>query len=82
MLNVDTPEKNEEGFQKAKQFTTDVILHKEITIQSNGFKRDSFGRYLATIYIPVENRILCLNQELLSLGLAKKYERKSNQKEE
>jgi micrococcal nuclease len=64
LLSINTPERGQEGFAEAKQFVEDSILNRTVYIQSE--KSDSFGRYLANVY--VDN--YSLNELLLSKGLA------------
>jgi len=80
LLGIDTPEtygvkKNSEEYSAGKlatNYVTDLILNKEITIQTAKDKQGKYGRYLATIFIDGIN----LNEELVKQGLAKRYESK------
>lgn len=66
-LGINTPERNQAGYQEAKDFVIESILGKDIIVQT--YKTDAFGRYLATLYVDNVN----LNVELLEKGLAKEY---------
>lgn len=75
LLGVDTPEKKEEKFEEAKQFTAEHILEKTIHIHTPNDKHDSFGRYLCEVFTEVDGELVSLNQMLLIEELAKKYEK-------
>jgi micrococcal nuclease len=65
LLGVDTPERNEPGWDAARRFTRDWLLTTAgdlwpLTIQTT--KADSFGRYLATVWRQFDAR--CLNDDL------------------
>jgi micrococcal nuclease len=54
--------------KKARDYVNSILGHaNKITISTN--KTDSFGRYLADVYVDNKN----VNTELLQLGLAKKW---------
>lgn len=71
LLGVNTPERGEEGYQEAKDFVIHELLGKDILIQTR--KTDSFGRYLANIFIEDGNSEYCFNNLLIVNGLAKPY---------
>lgn len=78
LLGIDTPEtygvkKDSEEYKAGKiatEFVTNLILNKEIVIQTVKDKKGKYGRYLATVFIDDVN----LNETLIKEGLAKKYE--------
>lgn len=57
---INTPELHskdpllKEKAQAAKVFLTDLILNETLMVQT--YKSDSFGRYLANIFIPIADR--------------------------
>ena len=64
---VNTPEKDHEDYQLAKDFTTDYCLDQEALIdQDDGQPVDQFGRKVAVVYCQDLN----LNEELYFSGLA------------
>jgi micrococcal nuclease len=72
---IDTPEKSskivetKELAYKATEFVRSTVENKDVTIES--FGKDKYGRWLGKIYIsPSEPS---LNEQLVSLGLAKSY---------
>lgn len=70
LLNVDTPERHQKNYEKAKNFTKSCVENKDIYIQT--YKSDSFGRYLAKVYYTTDDGIVrCLNDDLITVGLTK-----------
>ncbi len=65
LLNINTPEKNEQGYQNAKDFLKS-IENKTVEIEETG--TDKYGRTLARIFDPEY-----INLELVKKGLAKKF---------
>lgn len=57
---------------KAKVFLQGLILGKKVTITSS--KTDSFGRYLATIYIQMADVEVDVNRFMITKGMALPYE--------
>ena len=73
LLEVDTPERGQENFKEATEFTKSKVLDKEIYVQT--YKDDAFGRYLATIFYEENGVMYCLNDELKKSNLLKKNSR-------
>ena len=69
LLNVDTPERGQDNFREATNFTKLCVEGQKIYIQT--YKDDAFGRYLAKVYYKSEKEIRCLNDELRKEGLLK-----------
>lgn len=75
LYGIDTPEKTSdvpalrELAIKATKFVTDTILDKEVLLDSTG--KDKYGRWLGKIYIDMTQATI--NEQLISLGLAKAY---------
>ncbi|WNM54535.1 endonuclease [Staphylococcus phage S-CoN_Ph23] len=67
LLNVDTPERGQENYKEATDFTKSCVENKEIYVQT--YKSDVFGRYLANVWY--EDGEYCLNDELRNAGLLK-----------
>ncbi|MBS3088340.1 thermonuclease family protein [Candidatus Pacearchaeota archaeon] len=65
LKNINTPEKNEYGYEQAKNFLKN-FENKTATIEKNGL--DKYGRTLAKVYAPEY-----LNLELVKQGFATKY---------
>lgn len=47
------------------------ILNKDIILTT--YKADAFGRYLGEVYYEKDGQQVCLNDELLNLGLARAF---------
>lgn len=75
LIDIDTEEMNDPNpslkqlARTAKQYMIDNLLGKNVKI--NTYKSDSFGRYLAEIYIDKFN----VNDYLLESGLARKWKK-------
>jgi micrococcal nuclease len=67
LLGIDTPERNQSGYDEAKQFLAEKCLNKPLQITT--YKKDVFGRWLSVIFQEAEN----INELLLKKGLAKYY---------
>ena len=68
LAGVDTPERNQAGFNEAKAFTESMIGGKLVTIKTH--KVSKFGYYLADITIDGKN----LSQELIAAGHGRPYD--------
>ena len=66
LLNVDTPERGQENYKEATDFTKTCVEGKRY-VQT--CKSDVFGRYLANVWY--EGAGTCLNDDLRSAGLLK-----------
>lgn len=80
MLDIDTPEEGEPGYDEATAFVENWFAREKSAIvrtvkmrKTNNDKKDSFGRYLGRFYH--EGTDLSLNKELLRSKLAVPYER-------
>ena len=62
LLNVDTPERGQENYSKATNFTKQCVENKKIYVQT--YKDDAFGRYLANVFYDTGNEIRSLNDDL------------------
>lgn len=51
LLCVDTPEKNEEGYDESKLFLESLILDKQIIMNSSITDKDIYGRALRYVYV-------------------------------
>jgi micrococcal nuclease len=63
LLGVDTPERGQPGFVEATDWTRDMLSGASRIIV-NTVRKDSFGRWLATVWVDGVN----LNDELASAG--------------
>lgn len=69
LLGVDTPERKEEGYKEATEYTHNMIMGKTVEVTLHGF--GGFGRILAMVYV----NDVCLNDSLLAENLAEVYKR-------
>ena len=65
LLNINTPEKNEKGYELAKEFLKDI---ENTTIEIEEIGTDKYSRTLARIYSPEY-----INFQIVKKGLAKKF---------
>lgn len=71
IYGIDTPERKQKGYFEATEFTAQHIEGKDLTVYLYG--KDSFGRWLADVYI--EGITETLNDLLLSEGLAIEFDK-------
>lgn len=77
ILGIDTAELNSSNEEerelanKAKEFVKEQIEGKEIFVKTH--KTDSFGRYLADVFVEDESTVYDLGGLLLTNGLAREY---------
>ena len=69
LLSIDTPEKGEPYYEKAKQFLADLVLGKAVRIEYASRRRDKYGRLLAYVYIDS----IFVNRAILKNGLGNLY---------
>ena len=68
LVGINTPERDEPGYQNATDFVKSKVLGKTVCLDIDDMKnQDKYGRILAVIYIDDVN----LNKELLKRGYAK-----------
>ncbi len=65
LQGIDCPGKGQAYGNKAKQFTAEMVMGKEVTVKTAG--RDNYGRTLGTVLLPDGRN---LNRELVRAGLA------------
>ena len=69
LLSVDTPERGQENYHQATEFTKSKLLNQNVIVQT--YKTDSFGRYLANIFYLENDKYISISQELTNKGLIK-----------
>lgn len=72
---IDCPETNQDFGNRAKQATVDLCFGKEVIVQKTG--EDRYGRTLAYVYVDD----LCVNKQLLKLGMAWHYKQYNKDQE-
>lgn len=51
LICIDAPEKNQQGFEEAKQFLSDLILDKQVRLETDVSDKDAYGRLLRYAYV-------------------------------
>lgn len=72
LANIDCPEKKQPYSAKAKEFTSNAVFGKTVTI--NIVKKDRYRRYISNV---IYNDTLSLCHELIKAGLAWHFEKYS-----
>lgn len=65
-LGINTPEYQEPFYSKAKRFNESLVLNREIRLEFDREKSDSYGRLLAYVYVGDQ----LINARLVQAGLA------------
>ena len=55
ILGCDTPERSEPGWRECTKFTQNWLDFHAGSLRAQTYKADSFGRWLARIYVPGSN---------------------------
>ncbi len=69
LICVNTPEKDELGYEKSKEFLENLVLNKQVTLEKDITNKDKYGRLLRYIYI--DN--VFVNKEIVQQGYGKIY---------
>ncbi len=78
-IGLNTPEKGQKYYQEALEFNRKLVQGKEIFIEFDEEKIDSFGRSLAYVYVQQENPVF-VNEAILKTGFAMEFYRSPNGK--
>lgn len=70
LICVDTPETDEEGYQEAKDYMTELLLNQEVELVKDISETDRYGRLLRYVYLEDGTFV---NAELVRLGYAEVY---------
>ena len=65
-IGIDTPEKGECYYEEAKEMNEDLVLNKEVRLESDKSDKDKYGRLLRYVY--VGNNLI--NETLVRYGYA------------
>lgn len=71
LLCVDTPERGEEGYEEAKTFLENLILYREVRLESStngGNNTDKYNRLLRWVYVEDIDEEIFVNKYLLEEG--------------
>lgn len=74
LANIDCPERGQPFGTRAKQFTSDFCIGKQVRIEHKG-KKDRSGRVIGTVF---NLSGVCLNKALVEAGLAWHYKKYSD----
>jgi micrococcal nuclease len=66
LLGIDSDERGYPCYSEAKERIEEIILNKEVEIESDGEDKDQYGRYLRYIFLDGKN----INLQLVKEGLA------------
>lgn len=73
---IDTPELRGEEREQGlvvRDYVRDLILDKQVILETLKDKTGKYGRFLAIIHIPQDDTTMNLNEHLLQEGMATKY---------
>ena len=75
LLCVDTPEQDEEGYERAMKFLESLILYKEVRLeQAETLNRtDRYGRTLAFVYVDNLGKEVFVNKMIVEAGFSDVY---------
>lgn len=75
LLCVDTPEQDEEGYERAMKFLESLILYKEVRLeQAETLNRtDRYGRTLAFVYVNNLGKEVFVNELIVTAGFSDVY---------
>jgi len=76
LICINTPEKDEEYYEEAKNYLEKLILEKNVELISDISDRDKYGRLLRYVYVEG----VFVNEKIVQEGYAKMYEYKPNTK--
>lgn len=65
LLCVDTPEKNQTGYEEARLFLQSEVLGKEVILQSSITDMDNYGRLLRYVYVNESGNMIFVNKLII-----------------
>ncbi len=65
LLCVNTPEKNQEGYEEAKSYLKSLILDKQVILNSSVTDKDVYNRLLRYVYVNDSEILLFVNKLIL-----------------
>jgi len=76
LLCVNTPEQNEEGYERATQFLESLVLYKEVRLESGETlnETDKYGRTLAFVYVDNMGKDVFVNKMIVASGFSDVYD--------
>ncbi len=76
LIGINAPEVNGKCYEESKEELQNMVLGKQVTLESDVNDKDQYGRLLRYVYVDDT----FVNLEMVRLGLAHKYEYGSNTK--
>jgi len=73
LIGINSAEFGEECYEEAKEELEDLILGKEITLESDIEDKDKYGRLLRYIYVEIDGEDRFVNYGMIILGSAYSY---------
>ena len=70
LICIDTPEKEDEGFQEATNYLEDLLLNKEVRLEKDVSERDRYNRLLRYVYLEDGTFV---NELIVRKGYGKAY---------
>jgi len=65
LLGINAPNRGEKGYQKAKEYLTDLIDTEEIFLEYDSYQDDKYGRLLAYVFEKCSTSLGCKNGKRL-----------------
>jgi micrococcal nuclease len=69
LICIDTPERNEEGYEEATEYLEDLILEEDVRLEKDVSDKDRYGRLLRYVYLDNE----FVNEKIVKEGYGKSY---------
>lgn len=76
LMKINAPEIKGESKSlgmKSKERLSELLLNKEIKLETSKDKKEKYGRWLGLIIISVNNEEICINDLMISEGYANLY---------
>jgi len=75
LLCVNTPEQDEEGYERATKFLESLVLYKEVRLEQAETlnKTDKYGRTLAFVYVNNLGKEVFVNKMIIDAGFSNVY---------
>jgi micrococcal nuclease len=76
LLKINAPEIKGESKSlgmKSKERLSELLLNKEIKLETSKDKKEKYGRWLGLIVININNEEICINDLMISEGYANSY---------
>ena len=66
LIGIDAPELSQPGGEESREYLTQLILNKGVTLKKSNEDRDKYNRLLRFVYLDD----ICINEEMVRLGYA------------